>query len=66
MLFEEVEEEEVEEEGGGGWRRVEWGVKVSERVVWMLIRSEQMREEEAEHCWAGMASSGLDQAHETG
>ena len=45
---------------------MEWGVKVSERVVWMLIRSEQMREEEAEHCWAGMASSGLDQAQETG
>ena len=68
-----MEEVEVVEEGcggGGGWRReAVCGVKVSERVVWMLIRSEQIREEEAEQCWAGMVSSwcsGLDQSQETG
>ena len=68
--MEEVEADECG--GGGGWRRVGCGVKVSERVDWMLMRSEQRREEEAEQCWAGMVSSsgwsqsGLDQAHETG
>ena len=61
--------EEVEDGCGGGWRRVEWGVKVSERVVWMSIMSEQRREEEVEQCWADMVSSsccGLDQADDTG
>ena len=68
--MEEVEADECG--GGGGWRRDGCGVKVSERVDWMLMRSEQRREEEAEQCWTGMVSSsgcsqsGSDQAHETG
>ena len=44
-------------------------MKVSERVVWMSIMSEQRREEEVEQCWADMVSSsccGLDQADDTG
>lgn len=68
-MVEDVEDVEEVCGCGGGWRRVVCGVKVSERVVCMSIMSEEMREEEAEQCWADMLSSsccGLDQAEDTG